>query len=498
MSKLKRTGFLILCGMVLIFTACGGGGGGDNTNYAPIEPLGGGVAKNISKFNGKEIYAIISFQPSDKRESNVGFGPEDDSNEQDWTLTTTSNVAPSFIESGSVNNQCGRDSANLAKKRVFSLKQTLLDQKMREFENNILATTVPQFSKKLSRIDAAAPATIAVGTKWSGVNIVATESVNTINTTCQYVSEHAYFFVDDRDTVAISGYLDDYAVAFDAIYEVNHAKFGTENDVDGNGKVIIVFSQELSGGLLGYFYAGDKFSSTIDGNQYSNEGDIFYMTASASYQGDIIKGTLAHEFQHMIYFDQHYNRGVIFTYTWLNEALSQAAEYYNGYTDNHLAWIESFLYHDGITDPGWMYLSLTHWTSDNYGYGALFIRYLIDQYGDNAIKKMCSTNKVGIAAVESSTGVNFNTIFNNFTRALVMSGTGDTDDPKYNFTTLDLQAVQPLGRGGLTSSIVLNAGGGGTSWSYPYEIFFIKCSGNFRTMTLGGIDVVGTAFGLSQ
>jgi hypothetical protein len=28
-----------------------------------------------------------------------------------------------------------------------------------------------------------------------------------------------------------------YGTAFDAIYGVNHAKFGTENDTDGNGKV---------------------------------------------------------------------------------------------------------------------------------------------------------------------------------------------------------------------------------------------------------------------
>ena len=81
---------------------------------------------------------------------------------------------------------------------------------------------------------------------------------------------------------------------------------------------------------MGYFYSVDKYPKAT--YTQSNEGDIFYMTTDAGYQGDIVNGTLAHEFQHMIYFDQHYNRGVTSTYTWLNEALSQAAEYYTGYT----------------------------------------------------------------------------------------------------------------------------------------------------------------------
>ncbi|MCE5256178.1 MAG: hypothetical protein LLF89_04945, partial [Spirochaetaceae bacterium] len=234
----------------------------------------------------------------------------------------------------------------------------------------------------------------------------------------------------------------------------------------------------------------DKYSSTTYSD--SNEGDIFYMTTDTAYQGNIIKGTLAHEFQHMIYFDQHYNLGTTSSYTWLNEALSQAAEYYNGYTDNHLAWIESFLGND------WPGLSLTYWTSSNYGYGAIFIRYLIDQYGDTAIKNMCSTDKIGIAAVEAATGASFNTIFTNFTRALVMSGTGDSSDSRFNFTTLDLRSIQSTGRGGLLPyTTTLVAGNNYNGSLYPYEIAFNKWSGSFGTIKLTGTNFYGTAFGLT-
>jgi hypothetical protein len=286
--------------------------------------------------------------------------------------------------------------------------------------------------------------------------------------------------------------LADYGSAFDAIYTVDRTRFGTEIDTDNNPRLMIVFSAALAAykTLLGYFSPSDKYPAALAPG--SNEGDIFYVTTNPDFQGPLIKGTLAHEFQHMIYFDQHYHYGVTNTYTWLNEALSQAAEYYNGYTANHLSWIYDFL------SGGWQGLSLTSWTSRNYGYGAIFIRYLIDRFGDAAIYNMCSTPNTGIAAVEAATNTDFNTIFNDFTRAIVMSGTDDSTDPRYAFTTLNLQAVQPSGRGGLYPSSAYAAGGQVSGSIYAYSIQFMGWTGSFGTMSLNGTAGTGTAFGLSR
>lgn len=197
----------------------------------------------------------------------------------------------------------------------------------------------------------------------------------------------------------------------------------------------------------------------------------------------------------MIYFDEHYNRGAAASYAWLNEALSQAAEYYNGYLDNHLGWIGSFLRDYGSE------LSLTHWTSDNYGFGAIFIRYLIDQFGDAAIKNMCSTSLIGIDAVETASGRDFNDIFGNFSRAVVMSGTGDSENSAYKFTTLDLAEVQPTGRGGLlpyAPATPFEAGDTINYWVYPYSLEFDRWRGEFGTMGVTGASIIATAFGLSR
>ena len=100
-----------------------------------------------------------------------------------------------------------------------------------------------------------------------------------------------------------------------------------------------------------------------------------------------------------------------------------------------------------------------------------------------------------MAAVEAATGNDFNTIFNNFTRALVMSGTGDSTNPLYEFTTLDLQTVQPNGRGGLTTTTTYSAGTNVSGGLYPYRLSFLQWTGTFGTMNLSGDSVVGTAFG---
>lgn len=451
----------------------------------PIKALELGTAVDVSDLNDRTIYSMVAVEPPAKPEANGT-----PSSTFDGTLTTTAYVAPGAAAPGAAGGSV--DGASIRPERlVFEANQVSCDDRMRQAENDALSSGSVQFS----RVADFAEAAISVGSAWDGVKVidfsVSGQPFVTINATCRAISAHAYFYVENGYESRVSTRLSAYAKAFEKIYLVNRAKFGEENDVDGNGKVKILFSHYLTGGVLGYFYSIDKFPTSTYAN--SNTSDIFYLTADSKYQGDYVLGTLAHEFQHMIYFDQHYNRSVASTYSWLNEALSQAAEYYNGYTANHLSWINYFL------ESNWQGLSLTHWTSSNYGYGAAFIRYLIDQYGDAAIKNMCSTANVGVAAVESATGEDFNAIFRNFARALVISGTGASSSKQYNFSTLDLQSVQPTGRGGLLpSSSSLVAGTTATLGYFPYRLVFIQGSGSFGTMTLSGSSYEGTAFGLAE
>ena len=114
---------------------------------------------------------------------------------------------------------------------------------------------------------------------------------------------------------------------------------------------------------------------------------------------------------------------------------------------------------------------------------------------------MCATSLIGIDAVETATGEDFNDIFIDFSRAVVMSGTGDSDNPAYEFTTLDLAEVQPTGRGGLlpyAPATTFEAGDTINYWVYPYSLEFDHWHGEFGTMRVTGASIVATAFGLSR
>ena len=135
-------------------------------------------------------------------------------------------------------------------------------------------------------------------------------------------------------------------------YPTDAAYFNTPTDFDGNGRIIILFSGQINkltpagstGGFVGgFFFAGDFFP-TVDtpqaqGCAESNGAEIFYLlspdptgrfgnvrSTSSVRQGT--RGTIAHEFQHMINAGNRFvNPNVdAFEATWLDEGLAHFAE----------------------------------------------------------------------------------------------------------------------------------------------------------------------------
>jgi len=481
----------------------GDGDGGDPLPSAYIADLLSGVGTDVSALSGKNLYVIFSVMPESKPESDSGLVPGG-TPPVDCILCSAAVPESRSIVSVSPEVTIPAGSVLPADAATWPFpSQIASDNVMRGRENSLLALPrppppVPEASA-LSGPDgplfSRAPETFGVGTVWSGIRIERTNAV--INAVCAQISDHAVFYVDERDTDdpdLSSERLAAFATSFDGIHAVCRERFGTEGDFDGNGTLLVVFTRELSGGLLGYFNPADKFDTETSAS--SNEGDILYLTAG-SYSIDEICATLSHEFQHMIYFDEHWRRGSSGSLTWLNEALSQAAEYYCGYQDFHLFRIGLFLSHlwDEQFPVHWYELSLTHWSDFNYGYGAVFVRYLIDRYGNDAVKNMCATDKTGIAAVEAATGTDFNAVFAGFLRALVLSGTSSTAAPGFRFTSLDLRALQGTGETPFVPEAdAYTAGNSSLLPAHPYSIHFLKCAGSFTSVTLNGSDACGAMF----
>jgi hypothetical protein len=139
----------------------------------------------------------------------------------------------------------------------------------------------------------------------------------------------------------------------DIIYPTDTLWFGSPTDLNNDQRVSILYTPEVnkltpanSTGIVGgFFFGGDlirrsEYPSTNDCRNQTNEQEIFYLLApdpAATINGNarttagvrqVTRGTIAHEFQHMINQSvRQYNPEVkAFEAPWLNEGMSHFAE----------------------------------------------------------------------------------------------------------------------------------------------------------------------------
>jgi hypothetical protein len=142
---------------------------------------------------------------------------------------------------------------------------------------------------------------------------------------------------DNNDNKVTQEQINELAAKFDAIYPLETRLLGYEygggggnGGADGDPKIQILiydidddFSEDQSGGVLGYFYSGDEYNTV----SCSNKAEIFYLDSGfLDRYPDTMYSTLIHEFNHMI----NYNVKVLQTgriwETWHTEMLSMLAE----------------------------------------------------------------------------------------------------------------------------------------------------------------------------
>jgi hypothetical protein len=134
------------------------------------------------------------------------------------------------------------------------------------------------------------------------------------------------------------------------IYPTDVSYFGTPLDLDNNSRVIILYTPEVNkltpsgspGSFVGgFFWAGDLFPATGQGScAQSNFAEMFYVLVpdpTGSINGNArstatvrqgTRGTIAHEFQHMINASERIRSPILqnFEQVWLDEALAHFAE----------------------------------------------------------------------------------------------------------------------------------------------------------------------------
>ncbi|MGH7504155.1 MAG: IPT/TIG domain-containing protein, partial [Longimicrobiales bacterium] len=277
-----------------------------------------------------------------------------------------------------------------------------------------------------------------------------TDETERITAEVRAISERAILYVDlqapaqgfsQQDLLRFGGLFDD------PIYATDVAVFGTPSDVDGNGKIIILFTPTVnaltesgeSSFIAGYFFGCDLVTAARCAE--TNRAEIFYSMVpdpEGSF-GDArsnelvlstVPGILAHEFQHMIHFGQKGNLDVL----WLSEGLAHAAEdivgrvfLARGDSDtalefmrpNHLR-ANRYLGATGSTSlvgadsPGTLELRGGAW---------LLVDYLAAHYGGDALLgRLTRTDRSGVANVTAETGQSWDRLLGDFALALWADG----------------------------------------------------------------------------
>ncbi|OGM04316.1 MAG: hypothetical protein A2008_04595 [Candidatus Wallbacteria bacterium GWC2_49_35] len=251
------------------------------------------------------------------------------------------------------------------------------------------------------------------------------------------------------------------------VYPLITKNFGAEPNpgIDGDGRVYILFTYNVNKqSAAGYFDSTNQLTqavldSSADYNKnssgykyYSNEKEIFYMAVpkntlkGETYLTNTL-GVLAHEFQHMINWNQHslINPDIL-EESWLNEGLSQLAQDKAGY--GYQYGTLSFVIEPFLRYPESYSLTKFQFGLGYYGNAYLFARYLADR-GVNPMN-LVKSSKIGRANVEAEVkrigaASDFDGFFEDFAAALYLSNSGVTNDAKYNFTSINIRTVQKDG-----------------------------------------------------
>jgi hypothetical protein len=213
-----------------------------------------------------------------------------------------------------------------------------------------------------------------------------------VKTTLKYVTEHAYFWVEDGVRYN-QGEAKKLVDAFETkMYPTDREFFGSEwtPGVDGDPHIYLVYARGIGGSVAGYFSSPDEYHP--DAHEYSNAHEMFVFNADNSPLSDTYTyGVLAHEFQHMIHWKQDRNET-----SWINEGFSEVAVLLNGY---YVGGADL----EYIADPD---MQLTDWGPDpgtngpHYGASFLFLTYFLDRFGEEATKALVKDQQNGMESVD--------------------------------------------------------------------------------------------------
>ena len=207
------------------------------------------------------------------------------------------------------------------------------------------------------------------------------------------------------------------------IYPTLTYTFGSEwkPGIDGDNRATVLIHPMIKE-AGGYFNSGDEYPKLQ--NPKSNQREMVYLNAS-HIDSPLAKSFLAHEFTHLITFNQKEKIQGVTEEIWLNEARAEYSPTLLGYDDefegsNLQNRVKIFL--------GKPHDSLTEWKNEKTDYGVLnlFTQYLVDHYGVKILVDSLQSSKIGIPSLNYALTKNgfkddFSQIFTNWTITVLVN-----------------------------------------------------------------------------
>ena len=250
-----------------------------------------------------------------------------------------------------------------------------------------------------------------------------------ISATLQFIGSNLYLYTDDAwwkllDSQEKSKIMQSFqnlnSEFYYKIYPTLISIYGSEwkpgIDKDYHITILVHPMIETAGG---YFNSGDEYFKLE--NPKSNEREMVYLNANYI-NSSLAKSLLAHEFTHLITFNQKEKIQGSEEEVWLNEARAEYASTLMGYDaeyegSNLEKRVKTFL--ENPSD------SITEWQGREADYGGLnlFIQYLVEQYGTAILTDSLKSEEVGIKSLnyaleKNGFDVDFSQVFTDWTIAI--------------------------------------------------------------------------------
>ena len=278
-------------------------------------------------------------------------------------------------------------------------------------------------------------------------------SRTTLNATLRHVGDRSYFYVEDSywdglNTFGQNSLMANIKVLADAfdnsIYPKETATRGSESNpgVDGDPRLTVLL-EEMIVNRGGYFETVNGYRK--EEARDSNEREMISLNADVLLSDSFLeKVFLAHEFQHLISFNQKEKTSNSSEDVWLNELRSEYSVSLAGY---NYPYQDSNLEHRVQTFSNNRSDSLTEWPNQNldYAVAALFAEYLVEQFGTDILSETLKSPLVGIPSLnkyltDKDYRENFSDIFINWLGALYLNDV--TKNEKLGYKRAELKNIK--------------------------------------------------------